>query len=312
MDGHDGIQHDGNDFLRRQYEDWASALAEAPSLRLMRSLFEEWHQGTHEPAGVTYENRQIGGVSGLWVSPLGSDDSRVILYTHGGGFTVGSSASHRKMGGHLAKALACHAFVVDYRLAPEHPFPAQLEDCVAVYRGLLEHGYAASSLIMAGDSAGGNLAVSVPLEAHQQGIPIPAAVIAFSPWVDLEATGSTLLTNRQRDPLVTLEVVEGMIAGFIADGDSPRDPRLNPLYADLQPLPRLYINAGADEALLDDARRLHERAVSCGVDSTISIAEGQLHCFPMAAGRGSIADGELKKVAEWYGNGAREGAGSER
>lgn len=292
---------EGNDFLRCQYEEWAEVLAEAPSLRLTRSLFEEWHRGTVEPVEVTYEERELGAIPGIWATPHGADPKQAILYTHGGGFTVGSAASHRKLAAHLAKALGANAFVADYRLAPENPAPAQLEDGVAAYEGMLAAGFAPEAITTAGDSAGGNLAVSIALEVRSKGLAGPGAVIAFSPWIDMEACGSTLLTNRQRDPLVTLEVVEGMAAGFLAEA-APDDPRLNPLHADLSGLPRLYVNAGGDEGLLADATRLCERAEAAGVDVTLSIAPGQLHVFPMAAGRGSIASEEIEAVAEWHRN----------
>lgn len=180
--------------------------------------------------------------------------SGVVLYGHGGGFTVGSPSGHRKLAAHLAKALGAHAFVSDYRLAPEHPAFAQLEDGIAAYQGLLDAGFAAARRYHYGERLrGSNLAIGVALEARSKGLPVPGVVIAFSPWIDMQASGGTLLSNRTKDPLVTLEVVGGM-AGRVPRRRVATDPRLNPLHADLRAY-RTYVNAGGDEALLADAER---------------------------------------------------------
>lgn len=145
-------------FLEALYRGWSSRMAANPEMpvELLRSMLDEWHQPALEAEGVTYRSDVIGGVEGIWALPLGADTSRVISYTHGGGFVVGSAASHRKLAAHLAKALGVTAFVIDYRRAPEHPFPAQIEDATAVYRALLDRDFAPGGIITAGDSAGGN------------------------------------------------------------------------------------------------------------------------------------------------------------
>ncbi|MFY9933963.1 MAG: alpha/beta hydrolase [Streptosporangiaceae bacterium] len=290
------------DALRALYADWSEILA-TPGLtiRLFRSIFDEWHQPTREPEDVTYREETIGGVPGIWVLPTGADRSQVLLYTHGGGFAVGSAASHRKLAGHVAKALGVTAFVLDYRRAPEHPHPAQVEDGVAAFTALTERGIAAANITTIGDSAGGNLAVAIVLALRERGLPLPGRVIAFSPWLDMNCDGETLVTNAATDALITVPLLEGMIAGVLAEGSiDSTTPLANPLYADFTGFPRLYVNAGGAEALLDNATRLADRAKVAGVDVTLSVADGMQHVFPILAGNAREADAEIAKIAAWY------------
>lgn len=290
------------DVLRSLYADWADILATTPDLttRLLRSLFDEWHQPTAEPEDVTYAEETIGGVPGIWALPIGADRSKVLLYTHGGGFAVGSAASHRKLAGHVAKALGVTAFVLDYRRAPEHRHPAQLEDGVAVFTALLDRGIAAGDITTIGDSAGGNLAITIPLALREQGKSVPGSVIAFSPWLDMENKGETLVTNDATDALITPVLLEGMIAGVLDDSVDPTTPLANPLYADFTGFPRLYVNAGSAESLLDNATRIADRAKAAGVDVTLSVVDGMQHVFPFLAGRAPEADAEIQAIARWY------------
>lgn len=292
----------GASYLEALYQDWSDRMAADPemSIAMLRALFDEWHQPTLEPEQVTYKSDTWAGVEGIWAHPVDLEPTRVILYTHGGGFAVGSAASHRKLGGHLATALEAAALVIDYRRAPEHPFPAQLEDATAVYRELLERGYAPENIVTCGDSAGGNLAVSTVLELRDDGVPLPGAVIALSPWLDMEHAGETLETNAATDALVQRQILEGMSAMFLGGTGQANDPLANPLYADFTGFPRLYIDAGSSETLLDNATRLAEVARSAGVEVTLSIVDGMQHVFPMLAGRAKEADEEIARIARWY------------
>jgi len=292
-----------HDPLKDLYADWSQIIATTPDLtmRLFRSIFDEWHQPTREPEDVTYAEEEIGGVPGIWCRPAGADASRVVLYTHGGGFAVGSAASHRKLAGHLAKALGVVSFVLDYRRAPEHPHPAGLDDAVSAFLALTERGVAPGNITTAGDSAGGNLAVATALALKERDEPLPGGVIAFSPWLDMENAGDTLRTNAETDALITVPLLEGMIAGVLGDRTSPAAPLANPLHADLTGFPRLYINAGGAEALLDNATRLAERAEAAGVDVTLSVVADQQHVFVFNAGRTTAADEEIARIAKWYG-----------
>jgi acetyl esterase/lipase len=292
-----------SDALRALYADWSDVIATTPGLtmRLFRSIFDEWHQATREPEDVTYREETVGGVPGIWALPTGADTSQVLLYTHGGGFAVGSASSHRKLAAHVAKALGVTSFVLDYRRAPEHPHPAQVEDGVAAFTALTERGIAPADITTIGDSAGGNLAVAIALALREQGKPLPGRVIVFSPWLDMENLGETLVTNAATDALVTVPLLEGMIAGVLAEGAiDPRTPLANPLYADFTGFPKLYVNAGSVESLADNATRLAEKAEAAGVDVTLSMAEGMQHVFPFLAGNAPEADNEIAAIAKWY------------
>ncbi|MGJ7505272.1 MULTISPECIES: alpha/beta hydrolase [unclassified Variovorax] len=288
--------------LRALYQSWSDRMAANPGLPIadLRSLFDEWHQPTLEPEGVTYKSDLLVGVEAVWALPQGADTTKVILYTHGGGFAVGSSASHRKLAGHLAKHLGVTAVVIDYRRAPEHPFPAQLEDSTAVYKELLARGYKASDIVTSGDSAGGNLAISTVLKLRQDGVALPGAVIAFSPWLDMEHVGKTLQTNAATDVLVNRPIVEAMSGMFLGEKGSRTDPLTNPLKADYRGFPRLYINAGEIETLLDNAQDLARIAKAAGVSVTLSVVGGMQHVFPILAGRAPEADDELRRIAKWF------------
>jgi len=290
------------DFLRSLYQSWTDRMTANPALTIadLRSLFDEWHQPTLEPEGVTYKSDVLAGVEGVWALPAGADTSKAILYTHGGGFAVGSSASHRKLAGHLAKHLGVTAVVIDYRRSPEHPFPAQIEDATAVYGELLGRGLKPQNLVTCGDSAGGNLAISTVLKLRQDGAPLPGAVIAFSPWLDMELVGKTLQTNEATDALVKKPIIEAMSGMFLGEKGSRTDPLANPLKADFEGFPRLYVNAGAAETLLDNATDLAARAKAHGVDVTLSVVDGMQHVFPFLAGRAVEADDELRRIARWY------------
>ncbi|MDJ1370859.1 alpha/beta hydrolase [Gulosibacter molinativorax] len=293
-----------SDALRDLYAEWTTLMTDNPTMgmRLFRSIFDEWHQPTVEPEDVTYREEVVGGVPGIWCLPAGADESQVMLFTHGGGFAVGSASSHRKVAAHVAKTLGVTSFVLDYRRAPEHPHPAQIEDGVAVFDALVERGIDPNNITTIGDSAGGNLAIAIPLALKEQGKPTPGQVIVFSPWLDMENEGETLKTNNDTDALITPELLAGMIAGVLGDKIDPRTPLANPLYADFTGFPRLYVNAGSVESLVDNATRLQERTEAAGVDITVNIAEGQQHVFPFLAGRSDVVTEELARIRDWYGS----------
>jgi monoterpene epsilon-lactone hydrolase len=291
-----------SDYLRALYQNWTDRMTANPTMDLdgLRGIFEEWAEPTKEAEGVTYKSDKLAGIDAVWALPVDADNTKVLLYTHGGGFVTGSSSSHRKLAGHVAKALGATAVVIDYRRAPEHVFPAQIDDTVAVYKELLARGFEAKNISTAGDSAGGNLAVASVLKFRELGLPLPGSVIAFSPWLDMQLTGSTLDSNDATDALVKRPVLEAMTSMFLAEQDETTNPLANPLHADFSVYPALYINAGGAETLLDDARRLHSLASEAGVNSTLSIADGMQHVFPFLAGRAPEADNEIEKLANWY------------
>lgn len=290
------------DPLGRMYAEWTVEFTAAPdmSLPVLRWVFEDWQRATAEPEGVTYASRAIGGVPGILVTPLDADPRQVLLVLHGGGFALGSSASHRKLAGHLAKAAGATAFVADFRLAPEHPYPAQLDDADAVIDALISEGHTAADITPVGDSAGASIAIATTLRRMQRGAPLPAQVIAVSPWLDMENSGDTIETNDATDFLIARAGLQGNIDRYLSGGADPTDPLVNPLYADFTGFPRLYIASSASESLYHDAVRLAERAQRDGVDVTFDSVEGEQHVWLLQAGNHAPADASVARIANWY------------
>ena len=177
--------------------------------------------------------------------------------------------------------------------------PAPVDDAVAAYRWLLDQGVEPGHIALTGDSAGGALAVTALLRAREQNLPMPAATMPLSPWVDMESTGETLVSNREKDVLVKKEIVEVMAATFLGEGGNRPDPLANPLYADLRGLPPMYIQVGGDEAVLDDSRRLAERAQKTGVDVSLDVFPEMQHVFHFSAGHAPAADEAIRQLALW-------------
>ncbi len=299
-----GCDREEAHFLEKLYANWQSRMLDNPdySMEDLRAIFEDWHKPALEPENVTYRTDSIAGVPVILALPpdhdgLGSSGN-IVIYGHGGGFCVGSADSRRKLGGHLARHLQATVVVMDYRLAPEHPFPAAIDDSVAVYRSLRARHSQEGKILIAGDSAGGNLAIATTLKLRDLGEPLPAGIIAFSPWLDMEHTGLSIETNSATDMLVNRAMLEGLASTYLA-GASPADPLANPLKAELAGLPPVYVNAGSSEALLSDTTRFAEAATLAGVSVTLSIVDGMQHVFPCLAGRAKVADDELAKVGQW-------------
>ncbi|MFY9931076.1 MAG: alpha/beta hydrolase [Streptosporangiaceae bacterium] len=254
---------------------------------------------TAEPREVDYLETEAGGLPAMWAVPKQASTDRVLLCIHGGGFVSGSIYTHRKMFGHLAKVTGARALLVSYHLLPDGVFPVPAQDVANAYRWLLEQRISASRIAFAGDSVGGWLAVTVQLRAREQGLPLPAAALLMSPCVDMETTGESYETNRDSDPFFKQEVVRGIIRNFLGEDADARDPRVNPLYADLSGLSPVYIQAGGDETLADDARLLGAHATKAGVDVRLDIFPGMLHTFQMAAERAPEADDAIREMAGW-------------
>ncbi len=290
------------DVLRALYQSWTDQMVANPNLTILnlRSMFDEWGKPALEPEDVCYKSDFVGGIEAIWALPAGADKSRVIQYTHGGGFVVGSADSHRKMAGHLAKALGVTAMILHYRRAPEHPYPAQIEDAVSAYKALLAEGYEAKRILTAGDSAGGNLAIASVLKFRELDLPLPGAVIAYSPWLDMALRGDTLKTNAATDALVSRAILEGMAGMFLGGKTDPLDKLANPLENDFFGFPPLYITCGGAETLQSDSEALFNKAKTSGVKAQLSVVQGMQHVFPALSGRASEADAELAKIAAWY------------
>jgi acetyl esterase/lipase len=231
---------------------------------------------------ASFERVNAGGVPAEWVSAEGSAADRAVLYLHGGGYIIGSVRTHRVLMAGLSKASGARVLGLEYRLAPEHPFPAPVEDAVAAYRWLLAEGYDAANIAVAGDSAGGGLTVSVMVQLRYLGLPMPGAAVCFSPWVDLEGVGESMDTNAEIDPMVQQEGLAFM-AQLYLDGCDPRAPLAAPLYADLRGLPPALIQVGSAETLLDDSTRLAENARAAGGDVELDVWEDMIHVWHLFA-----------------------------
>jgi epsilon-lactone hydrolase len=274
---------------------------------VIKEMYQRWAQGeglgddswgdvTVEPGGVDYLEVEAGGVPAMWIHPHRAAQDRVIVAFHGGGFVGGSLYTHRKLFGHLAKAAGVRALLVHYRLAPDFAYPAQIEDAVAAYQWVVDQGLTAA---LAGDSSGGGLCVQTALRIRALSLPEPAALLLMSAWVDMELTASTFESNAATDVFFTREMVQGLVSAYLQNGESPKDPLVNALYADLTDLPPVYLQVGADESGLDDSRRLAEQAREAGVEVRLDVFEGQLHTFQMAAGRTPEADDAIRRFAAW-------------
>ncbi|PYE15987.1 acetyl esterase/lipase [Williamsia limnetica] len=287
--------------LKAHYRSITDRLAANPEMGLaaMRSIFEELAVQAAEPEDVTYAEVDTEEVRGLWCVPAGAPADKAILYTHGGGFVGNTVHSHRKVAGHLAKAAGVRAFVLDYRLAPEHPFPAQIDDAVAAHQWLHAQGFSGADLAVAGDSAGGNLAISSVLKLRDLGEELPAAIVTVSPWLDMELVGKTLESNADNDALISLGVVTMMSQMYLGSDGSATDGLANPLHADFSGIPPLHITVSEAEALLSDSERLAERAGQAGVDVELRTVPDQQHVFTFMAGRAPEADAAIAAAAAW-------------
>jgi len=251
---------------------------------------------TAEPAAVTFS--PAADVDGFWAETQDAQPGRAILYLFGGGFAVGSPATRRKTAGHLALAAKARVLVPNYRLAPEHPFPAALDDAVRAYEWLLDHGAEPSKTVVAGDSAGGGLAISTVIAVRDRGLPMPAGIMALSPWADLTCSGDSMTTCAATDIEITTARLLEMASWYLAGAD-PRQPLASPLFADLSGLPSLLCVVGGDEALLDDTIRLVRSAGIAGVDATAVIVAGMQHIFPIWAGAFPEADAAIALIGDW-------------
>jgi acetyl esterase/lipase len=247
------------------------------------------------PNDVTVQAVDAYGARAEWTSTPDADASGAILYLHGGGYVIGSLDSHRHLAAEVGRAAGVRTLAVDYRLAPEHPFPAPVEDTLAGYRTLLDSGIKPSRIAFAGDSAGGGLVVGAMLAIRDAGLPLPACGWCISPWVDMEALGESFTDRAAADPTVQKATIQ-MMAGLYLGGADPRHPHAAPLYGDLRGLPPLLIQVGAAETLLDDSIALARKAGVADVIVDLQIWPEMIHIwhiyFPMlAAARRAIAAG---------------------
>ncbi len=264
----------------------------------MRQDWDDLFSKTPCPVGAATEKVDAGGVPALKVTAKGAEPDRAILYLHGGGYVFGSPVSHRDLGEFLSRAAKATVFLLDYRLAPEHPFPAAVDDAVSAYQWLLDQGFKPGRIAISGDSAGGGLSFATLLSIRDKNLPRPACATPLSPWVDLECSGETMESKAAVDPIVQRELTRQLSDLYVTDGNL-RQPLASPLYADLSGLPPMLIQVGDRETLLDDSRRIAARAKEAGVDVQIEIAEGQIHVYQIFANRLDEAVSAIDRLGQF-------------
>lgn len=246
------------------------------------------------PADVVVEPVDANGVQAEWTRTPAADPSRVILFLHGGGYVAGSIQSHRHMLAQAGREAGTRTLALAYRLAPEHPFPAALDDALTGYRFLLAQGFRPENIVLAGESAGGGLAIATLVSLRDAGTALPACAWCSSPWADLEMSGGTMETKSDVDPLIQAPYLRELAAAYL-NGQDPRMPLASPIHADLRGLPPLLIQAGSDETLLDDAIRLAGVAAAADVRTTLQVWPHMIHAWhlfytELADGRRSLAE----------------------
>ncbi len=262
--------------LRQRIRDTFGSWGADKPLEEMR---REWEELFAVPSAKAESERvSAGGVEAEWITAPGARADRVLLYLHGGGYSLGSVRSHWDLIARLSAASGCRALGLDYRLSPEHPFPAPVEDATAAYRWLLEQGISPERIAVAGDSAGGGLTAATLIALRDAGTDLPAAGVMISPWVDLEAEGESMHSREELDPMVQRPLILAMAETYLAGAD-PRSPLAAPLHAKLDGLPPLLIHVGDHETLLDDATRFAAKARAASVDVTLEPWDEMFHVW---------------------------------
>jgi acetyl esterase/lipase len=266
-----------------EFEALVASLRSAPPIAgddipAMRESMAAAMAGMGPPADVRFEPADAGGVRAEWTEAPGAREDRVLVYLHGGGYCLGSIATHRGLTARLSRAARVRVLSVDYRLAPENPHPAAVEDAVAAVRHVYASGLPPARVAVAGDSAGGGLTLATLLALRDRRLPPPAAGVCISPWTDLSASGQSVRTRAALDPLVAPADLERLATAYLG-GCDPRAPLASPLFADLRGLPPLLVHVGTAEILLDDATRLAERAREAGVEVELEVWDDMIHVW---------------------------------
>ena len=296
--------------MARAGEDIATAPIDLAIARI-RAVYRNWNRDTTvaqmrgdwdaafggSTAPAKYERVFAGGVDGEWIIPADAPEDKAILYFHGGGFRIGSVASHRDLIARIALASGCRVLAINYRLAPEHRFPAALDDALVAYGWMLDRGLKPDSVVFAGDSAGGNLVLAAMLALRERGLPLPIAAALMSPWTDLAATGTSYVTRAEVDPIHQRPMILALAKNYLGGQGDPCDPLVSPLYADLRDLPPLLIQVGDRETVLDDSVMFADLARAAGVDVHLEVWDGMIHVFQMFGAELSEAHRAIASIA---------------
>lgn len=295
-----GISPEAEEFAQFLASVTARTTTPGLDMAVIRDVVDGLQRGSTEPEGVTYAEVDAGGVPAMWCIPEDAEPGRALLHFHNGGSVVASMYSDRKAAGHLAKAAGVRALVVDFRLAPENPYPAQLDDAETAYRWLLSEGYTPRTIATTGHSIGGTLAVLLPLRLLANGEETPAAVVSISPWCDLTMQNESIAKNAATDMALSKESLELFRAAWVQDPDlSHDDPRINLLAADLTGLPPTGLYYGEYELLAGEGEEFGRRLVEFGVTSeSHCLPEGQ-HSYILGAGRVPEVDDSIQHMGQW-------------
>lgn len=233
------------------------------------------------PSGMTVKPQIIEGISAEWLIPEGSNPEKLILYVHGGGYVAGSCNDHRGFVAKFAQNTGIVNLTYEYRLAPEHPFPAAIDDSILIYRWILSSGFKPENVLIAGESAGGGLCLALLLALKEQQLPQPSAAVAISPWTDLSCSGDSYRTKNKWSlaPMNSWTVFSAHYRG----GQPAENPLISPLLGDPKGLPPIFVNSGTDDELFDDGEKFYQKALAAGVDATFRAGVGQVHCYPLLA-----------------------------
>lgn len=231
------------------------------------------------PKGITLNEQIIEGMKSEWLIPSGANPNKVILYVHGGGYVSGSCSDHRGFVAKLARNTGIQHLLYEYRLAPEHSFPAALEDSVKMYQWLLAFGFLPDHIIIAGESAGGGLCLATLLALKERSIPLPIAGVAVSPWTDLTCSGESYKTKNKLSPAPLNSWT--VFSNYYIGDNSAENPLISPLFGDLKGLPPIFINSGEDDELYEDGEKFYYKAKKAGVDIQFRAGKGMLHCYPL-------------------------------
>ena len=271
---------------------------ENPTVQDSRERFEKLARAVGGDTAASVLQVDADGVPAELVSSGAASSGRAILYLHGGGYVIGSTVTHRELARRLCIAADADVLVIDYRLAPENPFPAAVEDAVSAYSWLIGQGCEPADIAVAGDSAGGGLTVATLVSLRDHGIPLPACGVCISPWVDMEGLGESMTSRAALDPMVQREGLVGMADTYL-NGADPRTPLAAPMYADLHGLPPLLIQVGTSETLYDDSTRLAERAEAAGVETNFESWDEMIHVWHLFAPMLDEGQRAIERIGEF-------------
>lgn len=272
-------------------------IANAPVTK-MRKRLDQLGRWARSARHVAIEEKPVAGVRAEWYRPEHAEPGKLLLYLHGGAYSLGSCDSHRKLVTHMAKDGNIETVMPEYRLAPEHPFPAGLDDAVTIYKELLASGYAADDIIISGDSAGGGLSVATMLQLRHQGLPLPGAAILLSPFLDMSASGESTKTRASRDPWFRPDEVE-VVVRYYCPNEDVRNPLLSPVFANVAGLPPTLIQVGDDEILLSDSTRFADKLRTAGIEVELEVFPEMWHVFQLFVGKMPEAKAAIQKIGTY-------------